>query len=63
MDAPGRVLPIRCDCTDDAAVSRAFDVMHETGHPTAKSTGSGRNVASEIAYLTWALKAPSLAGA
>lgn len=33
--APGRVLPIRCDCTDDAAVSRAFDAMHETGHPTA----------------------------
>ena len=29
---------------------------------TANSTGSGRNVASEIAYLTRALKAPSLAG-
>jgi DNA replication protein DnaC len=29
---------------------------------TAKTTGDGRNVASEIAYLTRALKAPSLAG-
>ncbi len=30
---------------------------------TTKSTGTGRNVASELAYLTRALKAPSLAGA
>jgi len=30
---------------------------------TAKATGSSRNVASEIAYLARALKAPSLAGA